>query len=200
MKIFAWVRIVAALFAILIGTHAAATQPPVAAEALPGDSIYRLDLALVDQDGHGLMLRERRGAPLLIAMFYTSCPYMCPLIVESIKRSEHALDDDARARLRVVLVSFDSARDTPPVLKSTAEKRHIDLARWTLTRAEPADVRRLAAVLDVQYRALPDGGFNHSGVMTLLDVDGRIAARTDKLGDVDEEFLAAVQKATRPAY
>lgn len=200
MKIFAWVRIAAAMFAMLIGAHAAAAQPPASTEALPGESIYRLDLALVDQDGRGVMLRERRGGPVLIAMFYTSCPYMCPLIVESIKRTEHALDDDGRARLRVVLVSFDSARDTPPVLKSTAEKRHIDLARWTLARAEPADVRRLAAVLDVQYRALPDGGFNHSGVMTLLDADGRIAARTDKLGDVDAEFLAAVQKATRPAH
>lgn len=200
MKIFAWVRIAAAMFAMLIGAHAAAAQPPASAEALPGESIYRLDLALVDQDGRGVMLRERRGGPVLIAMFYTSCPYMCPLIVESIKRTEHALDDDGRARLRVVLVSFDSARDTPPVLKSTAEKRHIDLARWTLARAEPADVRRLAAVLDVQYRALPDGGFNHSGVMTLLDAEGRIAARTDKLGDVDAEFLAAVQKATRPAH
>jgi len=51
----------------------------------------------------------------------------------------------------------------------------------------------------VQYRALADGGFNHSGVLTLLDNDGRIVARSDKLGDVDPEFLAAVQKATRAA-
>lgn len=200
MKLLARWRIATAWFAMLIAVHTAAAPPPMPAEALPGDSIYRLDLALVDQDGRGLMLRERRGGPVLIAMFYTSCPYMCPLIVESIRRTEHALEGDARARLRVVLVSFDSARDTPPVLNATAEMRHIDLARWTLARAEPADVRRLAAVLDVQYRALPDGSFNHSGVMTLLDADGRIAARTDMLGDVDTEFLAAVRKATRPAH
>jgi len=199
MKILACLRIAIASFAFLVATHVAATEPRAAADALPGDSIYRLDLALVDQDGHGLMLRERRGGPVLIAMFYTSCPYMCPLIVESIKRTEHALDDSARARLHVVLVTFDSARDTPLVLKTTAEKRHIDFARWTLARTEPAGVRRLAAVLDVQYRALPDGGFNHSGVMSLLDADGRIVARTEKLGEVDAEFLAAVQKATGAA-
>ena len=200
MKILACLRIAIASFAFLVATHVAATEPRAAADALPGDSIYRLDLALVDQDGHGLMLRERRGGPVLIAMFSTSCPYMCPLIVESIKRTEHALDDSARARLHVVLVTFDSARDTPLVLKTTAEKRHIDFARWTLARTEPAGVRRLAAVLDVQYRALPDGGFNPSGVMSLLDADGRIVARTEKLGEVDAEFLDAVQKATGAAH
>lgn len=198
MKTLARLRIAITSFAFLIAAHVAAMEPPAAADTLPGDSIYRLDLALVDQEGRGLILRERRGGPVLIAMFYTSCPYMCPLIVESIKRAEHALDDRARARLRVVLVTFDSARDTPLVLKTAAEKRHIDLTRWTLARTEPAGVRRLAAVLDVQYRALPDGGFNHSGVVTLLDADGRIVARTEKLGEVDAEFLAAVQKATHP--
>ena len=199
MKIFAGLRIALVAFAMLIAADAVAVEPAASIETLPGDSIYHLDLALVDQDGRGLILRERRGGPVLIAMFYTSCPYMCPLIVEAIKRTEHALDDPARTRLRVMLVSFDSARDTPLVLKTTAAQRHIDLTRWTLARAEPAGVRRLAAVLDVQYRALADGGFNHSGVLTLLDNDGRIVARSDKLGDVDPEFLAAVQKATRAA-
>ena len=198
MKSPASLRVAVASFAFLIAAHVAAMEPPAAAHTLPGDSLYRLDLALVDQDGRGLMLRERRGGPVLIAMFYTSCPYMCPLIVESIKRTEHALDDSARAQLRVVLVTFDSARDTPLALKTAAEKRNIDLARWTLARTEPAGVRRLAAVLDVQYRALPDGGFNHAGVVTLRDADGRIVARTEKLGEVDPEFLAAVQKATHP--
>jgi protein SCO1/2 len=198
MKMPAFLRFAFASIAMLIGATAAA-QDLNRGDALPGDSIYRLDLALVDQDGRGLMLRERRGGPVVIAMFYSSCPYMCPLIVEAIKRTEHGLDDAARKRLRVVLVSFDSANDTPPVLKTAAVERHVDLTRWTLARTDPAGVRRLAAVLDVQYRALPRGGFNHSGVLTLLDDEGRIAARTDKLGDVDPEFLAAVQKAVRAA-
>lgn len=199
MKMFASLRIAFAALAMSFATGLVAAEAPVPAEMLPGDSIYRLDLALVDQDGRGLMLRDRRGGPVLIAMFYSSCPYMCPLIVEAIKRTEHGLDDDARHRLRVVLVSFDSARDTPAVLKNTATERHIDLSRWTLARTDPAGVRRLAAVLDVQYRALPDGGFNHSGVITLLDPDGRIAARTEKLGEVDHDFLVTVQKAVAAA-
>ncbi|MFT3792030.1 MAG: SCO family protein [Rudaea sp.] len=175
MKFLACLHAAVVAITILVSSHAAANAS-TDLDPLPGDSIYRLDLALVDQDGHGLTLAERRGSPVLVAMFYTSCPYMCPLIVEAIKRTEHALDDASRTRLRAVLVSFDSVRDTPVALKATAAERHIDLSHWTLARTDPAGVRRLAAVLDVQYRALPDGGFNHSGVVTLLDAQGRIAA------------------------
>ncbi|MBS0584303.1 MAG: SCO family protein [Proteobacteria bacterium] len=197
MKILAFLCLAVAALTMPGTTRAATAQPSPSVEALPGDSIYRLDLALVDQDGRGLALQDLRGGPVLISMFYSSCPYMCPLIIEAIKRNAHALDPAARARLRVVLVSFDSARDTPPVLKATAKERHIDLAHWTLARTDPAGVRRLAAVLDVQYRALADGGFNHSGALVLLDAQGRIVARTDKLGEVAPDFLAALQNATR---
>jgi protein SCO1/2 len=194
MKILACLRIAAAMLALLFTAGIAAADAPGGMETLPGDSIYRLDLTLVDQDGHSLPLRDLRGGPVLIAMFYTTCPYMCPLIIDTIKRTEHTLDERTRHRLRVVLVSFDSAHDTPAVLKAAAIKRQIDLSHWTLTRTDPAGVRRLAAALDVQYRALPGGGFNHSGIITLLDGEGRIAARTDKLGDVDPNLLAATQK------
>ncbi len=193
------VRITVAAFALFFAMGTAAADAPGGAATLPADSIYQLDLALVDQNARALQLRELRGKPVLISMFYTSCPYMCPLIVEAIKRTEHALDASARAQLRVALVSFDSARDTPTALKATAVERHVDPARWLLTRTEPVGVRRLAAVLDVQYRPLPDGGFNHTSVLILLDSDGRVIARSENMSGVDADFLAAVKKATSAA-
>jgi protein SCO1/2 len=51
-------------------------------------------------------------------------------------------------------------------------------------------------VLGVRYRQLADGDFNHTSALLLLDADGRILARTEKLGGVpDPEFLAAVRQA-----
>jgi protein SCO1/2 len=48
----------------------------------------------------------------------------------------------------------------------------------------------------VRYKQLPNGDFNHSSVLILLDADGRILARTEKIGSVpDPAFLAAVRKA-----
>lgn len=71
----------------------------------------------------------------------------------------------------------------------------------TLDLASPPadDVRAVAGVLGIRYRALTDGEFNHTSALVLLDEEGRILARTEQMGTKpDPEFLAAVRKATAP--
>jgi protein SCO1/2 len=133
-------------------------------------------------------------------MFYTSCKYVCPLIVDSAKGVDHALTPEERERLGVLLVSLDPARDDIPALKAVFDRRRLDATRWTLARAEASDVRTLAALLGVRYRALADGEFNHTSALVLLDAQGRRLASTTALGaKPDPEFLAAVRKATHAA-
>lgn len=186
-------RIIPSIIAFVIAANAAGIGP-IAARELPSDSVYRLDLSLVDQDARASKLSDLRGGPVLVAMFYTSCKFMCPLIIDTLQRTAHALSDDERAHLRVVLVTFDSNRDTPQVLKKLAVQRHLDLSHWMLARTDVAGVRKLAAVLDVQYRAIANGDFDHSGVITLLDGDGHIAARSDRIGELDPALLSAVHR------
>jgi protein SCO1 len=167
-----------------------------AAAELPGDSVYRLGDAFTDQAGQPFTLADRRGKPQLVAMFYTSCKYICPLIVDSAKGVEHALSADERGRLGVLLISLDPARDDTSALATVAAKRQLDPARWTLARTEASSVRRVAALLGVRYRALADGEFNHTSALVLLDGQGRVLARTERLGSVpDPAFLAAVEAA-----
>jgi protein SCO1/2 len=48
----------------------------------------------------------------------------------------------------------------------------------------------------VRYRKLANGEFNHSSELILLDAEGRVLARTDKLGGVpDPAFVAKVRQA-----
>jgi len=183
-----------AMFGVLLAFCGTAT---VFGAELPGDSIYRLPVALVDQDGRGFSLADRGGKPQLVSMFYTSCQYVCPLIVETMKKTQRALPDADRAKLQVLLVSFDPTRDTPQRLHEVYAERHLDKSSWTLARTETPSVRKLAAVLDIQYRALANGEVNHSTALVLLDAQGRIVARTDKLGEIDPDFVAAVQSALR---
>jgi len=168
---------------------------------LPRDSVYQLPAILVDQHGRSSDWRGRRGNPQIVAMFYTSCQYICPLIVDSGKAVEHALTPAERARLGILLISMDPKRDTPAALMSIASKRKLDAARWTLASPKMDDVRSIAGVLGVRYRQLADGGFNHTSALVLLDADGRILARTEKMGSVPEaEFIAAVHRALRGAH
>ena len=164
---------------------------------LPSDSVYQLQAQLVDQDGRSQSWRSLRGKPRLVAMFYTSCQYICPLIVDSGKAVERQLTPLERGRIGIVLVSMDPARDTPKALLAVVDKRKLDTTRWRLAAPRADDVRGIAGVLGVRYRALADGEFNHSSALVLLDAEGRVLARTEKMGtQPDPEFVAAVRRAT----
>jgi protein SCO1 len=166
--------------------------PPAHSGEPPTDSVYRLDVPLVDQDGKGQHLADRRGKPLVVGMFYTSCHNVCPLIVDTMLATERALASAGHDGVDVLFVSFDASRDDPIALKRTADSRKLDARRWTLARTEPAEVRKLAAVLGIQYRKLDDGEFNHSSALILLDREGRIAARTETIGTTDPAFVEAI--------
>jgi protein SCO1/2 len=183
-------RILCALLLVLMCMAA-----PASPRELPGDSIYQLGIPLVDQNGHAFDLAQRRGRPQLVSMFYSSCQYVCPLIVDTLRKTQKALSAAEQKELDVLLVSIDPDRDTPTRLKEVFDKRKLDASRWTLSRTEPPNVRKLAAVLDIQYKLLPGGDFNHSTSLILLDANGRIVARTAKIGETDPEFIAAIQKA-----
>jgi protein SCO1/2 len=166
-----------------------------AATSLPGDSVYNLPVQLTGQDGQRQMLAERRGRPQLVTMFYTSCTMVCPMIIDSMRLTRNALDPHARAKLDLLAVSFDPANDEVATLKAYADRRRLDPRIWTLARAEPAQVRQLSGVLGLQYRQRPDGEFNHSSELILLDADGRIAARTTVIGRIDPAFVKAINGA-----
>lgn len=167
-----------------------------AAADLPSDSVYQLDARLSDQHGREFQLADKRGRVQLVAMFYTSCAYVCPLIIDSAKGVEHALSDAEREKLGLLLVSLDPARDDTAALKYIADKRQLDPQQWTLARTDDASVRKIAALLGVRYRALVDGEFNHTSALVLLDGEGRKLASSARLGaQPDPEFLAAVRAA-----
>ncbi|SDR04226.1 SCO family protein [Pseudoxanthomonas sp. CF125] len=180
--------------AILLLFAAGALASPAQAP-IPEDSVYRLPLQLTDQHGKVWRWEEKRGRPQVVAMFYTSCQYICPLIVNSGKGVEHALTPAERGRIGFLLISMDPVRDTPAALMSVAKKRDLDAAQWTLASPKAADVRSVAGILGVRYRQLADGEFNHTSALVLLDAEGRVVARTEQVGSkVDPEFMAAVRR------
>jgi protein SCO1/2 len=180
------------LLATAFGAPAAA---PATASPLPKDSVYQLPLPLTDQHGKTSDWRRHRGKPQVVAMFYTSCQYICPLIVDSGKAVEHALTPAEQAKLGLLLISMDPKRDTPAALMRIAKQRRLDSARWSLASPRDEDVRGVAGVLGVRYRQLADGEFNHTSALVLLDRDGRIVTRTEKIGGaVDPEFIKAVRR------
>jgi protein SCO1/2 len=163
---------------------------------LPRDSVYQADIPILNDRGERFTWRELRGQPQIVSMFYTSCRFTCPMLVDGAKAVRASLPPDERARLRVTFISLDPARDTTEKLAKLRAERGLEGPQWTLARVDPANVRTVASLLGVRYRALADGDFNHTSVLVLLDADGRIVARTERIGGFpDPQFVAAVRGA-----
>ena len=192
----------ALLLALCNGAPAAwaqhAHQPAPGAAPPRSQSLYALSAALVDERGQPVPLDLFRGHPVLISMLYASCRDACPLLLADIKRIEMELPPRARADLRVVLVSLDPERDTAEVLQALARAHRADETRWRFLRARDDTVREIAAALGIKYRRLPDGSFNHSSLITLLDPSGVIQSRVEGIGQPHADLLRRL-RASRPS-
>lgn len=173
--------------------------PHAAAASLPDDSYYQLDVSLETHAGEKIAFDAFRGRPVIVSMFYGTCPHVCPVLISTIKEVGEQLPVAIRDELRVLMISIDPERDTPAHLLELVERHNVDSTRWRLARTQPSQTRPLAAVLGIKYKALPDGEFNHTSAIILLDPQGREITRSTKLGAPSAEFVEVVQAALRAA-
>lgn len=185
-------------FASIVALSGLMAYPPLAQSidenSLPGNSVYHLQVSVEDQLGEMTGLDRYRGKPVLITMFYASCPHVCPMLMSTIMQTEARLSTEELAELRVLAISIDPERDTPDKLLETLERHSADSSRWSLVRPEPGDVRTIAGVFGIKYKQLPDGEFNHTTKIILLDREGVQVASTSQLGRHDPAFLEAIKK------
>lgn len=163
-----------------------------AAHAVSDESVYNVDAKWTDQSGKPLNLTDFEGAPVVLAMIYTSCTYACPLTISEMQHIEGTLSGAERSKVKFVLVSFDPARDTPKRLNEVALQRKLDLNRWRLLTGSESGIRQLAAVLGVKYRT-ESGGFSHSSTITVLDSEGVIRQQKIGLESSDQGLLSALK-------
>lgn len=105
---------VAALLLPLAGCDGAA--PPFIATDITG-AAFGNRLQLTDHDGRVRRLEDFRGRVVLLFFGYTSCPDVCPTALARFAAALDRLGSDA-ARVQVLFVTLDPARDTPQKLKA----------------------------------------------------------------------------------
>ena len=177
-------------------TETALAGDKLAAQAgLPSDSIYHLKIDLENQSREFVDLDLYKGQPVLVAMFYASCPYVCPMLINTIKQTEAKLSPHQRAELRVLAISIDPVQDTPQVLLDTVTRHKIDTQRWSMVRTKEDEVRTVAATLGIKYKQLPSGEFSHSTKILLYDANGSPIASTSKIDGIYTEFLTEIRNA-----
>lgn len=169
----------------------AATLAPCCVEEKPDKpltdrSLYQHDAVWTSDAGRPVKLASLRGQPVIVAMFFASCEYACPVLVKDVQRARDLLAPEVRAKTKVLLVTFDTARDTPPALRAFRERFGLD-ENWVLLRGADTAVQDLAMLLGVKYKLDARGQYSHSNLMTVLNHEGEIAHQhAGLMGDVSE--------------
>jgi protein SCO1/2 len=164
----------------------------VGTEEFSETSLYQLESEWNDQDNKSFSLKEFEGKKVILTMFFATCTYACPILVNDMKQIEKALNKkDNISSYRFVLISIDPERDTPEKLKELAVKKDLDLKRWKLLTGDPDDIMELAAVIGFKYKKDKDGNFSHSNLITFLNEGGEIIHQQVGL---NQDVLPATEK------
>lgn len=152
---------------------------PAAVEVKPGEPMP--DVALVNQDGKAIRLSDYRGHAVALTFIYTRCPLpdFCPLMMQNFVAAEAALaaEPALHARTRLLAISFDTAYDTPDVLKRfgkpLAGEGPQPFAHWQFASGAEAEIRKLGNALGLDYDPDP-GMWLHNLRTAVIGPDGKL--------------------------
>lgn len=156
-------------------------------------SIYALESVWRDGEGARRPFSALAGHVRVLAMGYTSCAYACPRILADMRAIERGIGPEPAGRVSFTFVSFDSARDTPAVLRRY--QRQNDLRHWTFLTGDADGALELSVVLGVKFQQIGSNDFAHSNTIFVIDQAGRILHRQEDLGAKPDGSIAAIRRA-----
>jgi protein SCO1/2 len=131
------------------------------------------ELQLTNQDGQAVAVDQLTEQWSLLFFGYTFCPDICPTTLAQLRQLQGQLPAEARANLRMILVSVDPNRDTPEQLKKYLD--YFDAGFIGLT-GEQANIQKLANAVSIPYipadTSKEDYTVDHSGNLVLIGPDG----------------------------
>ncbi len=142
-------------------------------EAVPSFTLY-------NQDGRAVSFDTFRGKRVVLNFIFTRCPVatMCPASTAKMMSLQAAAKKRGITNLELVSISFDSAYDTPPILKKYAAERGIDTTNFSFLTGPENAIRDLLA----QFGIIAEPGenvFKHTLATLLIGADGKILHRED---------------------
>ncbi len=159
----------------------------------PEMSLFHLDEAWKNEESVEFRFDQLAGKPALLIMAYTSCQHTCPIIISKVLKIWDDISENQKNQIHLVLVSFDSERDTPENLKKYKKKRGLS-DQWILLNGDAKKVRKLAVTLGVSYKPDGQGDFSHSNVISLIDKKGIVVNQIMDLGKPTEPLTKKLKE------
>lgn len=160
----------AAVLAVLVLAGCGGSKAPQLAGVKLDPPVRAPGFTLEDGAGRGVSIEAQRGRWLVVTFLYTHCPDVCPLIAAQLNRAI-VTAVGRRAKLRVIAVSVDPARDTPAAVRRYAVAHRLAPAfSWAL--GSRAQLARVWHTYHVAAQPGPRGTVTHSTFEILVDPEG----------------------------
>ncbi|HEX7232103.1 MAG TPA: SCO family protein [Candidatus Binatia bacterium] len=188
-----------ALLAVFVFWSAAWSHVPIPPKApgAPGRRVVNIpvaDFSLKDQDGQTFHFTSARGEVVLITFIFTTCPDICPLLTANFAAIQRDLDKQNIADYRLLSITTDPERDTPPVLKAYASRFKAHTERWSFLTGSRQDLAKIWKAFGLSVVKNQSGQIQHTTFTTVVDRKGN--RRVDYYGDKwrDADVLADIQR------
>lgn len=185
LLLFALVALAGALlFAILTSGFQAVTSDGARRLALERAPRALPAIELIDSAGQPFSLASLAGPArhtTLLTLTYTSCTSICRTSVAGQAYLQQQLRaHHLEARVRLLTISFDPARDNPAALRAYGRGMKADPALWRLaTVTSPAGLAALLKLFEVVVLADGLGGWVHNGALFMVDGQNRLMRAYD---------------------
>jgi protein SCO1/2 len=178
------------------------SQPPVPSASAPveaaGITHPLRDFKFTNELGQAVSLNDFRGQALAITFFFTRCPIpdYCPRLSRNFQAASQKLAaiPGAPTNWHFLSVSFDTAMDTPAVLKAYGERYQYDPAHWSFLTGPKEKINELASLSGVLIDE-EAGLFNHNFRTLIIDASGRLQTTFPFGGDLAEVIAREILKA-----
>jgi len=172
-------------------------SPPAAGQATKARHPL-LDYPFTNELGQAVRLGDFRGQALAITFFFTRCPIpdYCPRLSKNFEEASQKLSamPGTPTNWHFLSVSFDTAFDTPPVLRAYGERYQYDPKHWSFLTGPREKISELAALSDVKFQ-LQSGFFNHNFRTLIIDTAGHLQMVFPTGGNLSDAIVSEILKA-----
>jgi protein SCO1 len=158
-----------------------------------------MDVAFTNELAQPVRLADFQGQALAITFFFTRCPIpdYCPRLSKNFEEASRRLEamGSMPTNWHFLSVSFDTAFDTPAVLKTYGERYNADPRHWSFWTGPPEQVAELARLSDVSFTKGPEGFFDHTFRTLIIDPSGKLQMAFPVGGDLSEAIVSEILKA-----
>lgn len=179
-------------------TETAAPLAPTNTHAAISNQVPLLDYKFTNEFGRPVSFNHFKGSAVAFTFFFTRCPLpeYCPRLMKNFVGAAEKLrsQPNAPTNWHFLAITFDTAFDTPAVLREYAQRYNYDSNHWSFLTGESERIAELAKASEVYYE--PDGAFfNHNFRTLVLDATGQLQMSFPIGGDLSDMLAEEILKA-----